>query len=81
MRLTDTEQLRLLAGKIANLHWILDSQYDRGASDSELTPLRNKVNKLLGRYQQYREFYDCSAPDYESDDDLWSDFDYCRCSN
>lgn len=70
------DRLRLLAGQIANLNWVLDGQFNKGVSDKDLGPLRAKINKLLGRYQQGREYYNCSAPDYESDEEeyIWADF-------
>jgi len=69
----------LLAGKIANLHWILDKKCAAGFSDRDLGPLRNKVNALLAVYQQGREYYDCSAPDFIDDDDVdpFAGFDFC----
>lgn len=69
----------MLAGKIANLHWTLDRKAETGASDRELDPLRNKVNKLLAVYQQGREYYDCSAPDFiDEGEDPFAGFDFCR---
>ena len=55
--LTQKDKLRLLAGKIANLHWKLDRMYEQGKSDYELNPLRKKVNILLGKYQQGCEYF------------------------
>jgi len=78
---TQTDRLRLLAGKIANLNWILDQKYKGGTTDRDLEPLRNKINELLGKYQQGREYYNCSHQEFVDDDDdgdLWANFDFCR---
>ena len=79
--ITQTERLRLLAGQIANLHWILDRKYNRGASDYQLDPLRSKINKLLRKYQRGCEYYDCSHQEFQEDDDeLFAGF-YFNCED
>jgi len=81
IQLTLTDQLRLLAGKIANIHWMLDQKSDSGCSDFELGPLRDKVNELLTKYARGCEYFDCSHKAFEDndeEDDPWFDFYYCR---
>ena len=78
--MSQTDRLRLLAGKIANLHWKLDRMSEKGQSEYELGPLRHKVNTLLVQYQQACAYYDCSHKEFVDDeaDEPFVDFYFCR---
>jgi hypothetical protein len=82
MDLTHTSRLRLLAGRIANLNWTIDKMWERGCNDFICQPYRDELNRLLARYQRGREYFDCSAPEYVSDEevDIWEGF-YFNCED
>jgi len=71
------ESLRLLAGKIANLHWILDQKSAQGWREVHLNPIREELDQLLTVFNNGLQYHDCAAPDF-IDDDLFDDFYFER---